>query len=352
MGGILGHPLRGILIDHKMDGAMMLTGWDRIQSEDVPVVMSVAAIVAPVLDSAAQSDRTPILAGGGIYNQLFPQEPSYYFANMAELSGIIESMCKLVEKDWAAKGENGVPTIGVDCISIGSGPKLFGKAARIYAEEKRGWDSMITVTSLNIVDATTQVLQMKEAGVDYIYLSNAEAAIIVWLKELDRQAFYPKIYGGSGLGTEETWNAVGEMAVGATTQQPFVQWTDTDIPLVSLIRDLNAKWYPDVDWRPGYYCRGFTDTLVLAEALTRAIESEGYENLNGDTMKTAMETIRDFDPMGIGTGFTWTPDDHRGIHGTRWYEWTEDGILKSEAGWDIYEPLTEEQKTQAWWLTD
>jgi len=351
-GGILGHPLRGILVDHKMDGTMMLSGWERLKNEGVPVVICVTAVAAPILDAAAQDDHIPIVAGGGTYDQLYPMESSYFFANMSEFSGIIESMCKLIEKDWAAKGETGVPKIGIDLISIGTAPKIFGKATRMYVEEKRGWDSVTTLTSLRPVDVTTQVLQMKEAAVDYVYLSNVESVITIWLKELDRQGFYPQVYGSSALGTEEVWRAVGELAIGSIAQQPFVQWTDTDLPLVRLIRDLNAKWHPDVDWRPGYYCRGFTDLLVVSEALTRAVESAGYENLNGDTMKTAMETINDFDPMGIGTGFTWTPDDHRGIQGTRWYEWTEDGILKSVTDWDMYVPLTQEQKTQAYWITD
>jgi hypothetical protein len=64
-----------------------------------------------------------------------------------------------------------------------------------------------------------------------------------------------------------------------------------------------------------------------------------------------METITDFDP-GIDFGYTWTPTDHTGMPGIRWYEWTEEGMLEPVGPWDTFEPLPQEQRTLKWWLTD
>jgi branched-chain amino acid transport system substrate-binding protein len=176
--------------------------------------------------------------------------------------------------------------------------------------------------------------------------------MIAWLKELDRQNLHPTLSGLSGMGSQEIWDAVGELCIGAWAPSYSAHWVDTDIQLVQKIHELNAGWYPEVEWQPGDYVRAFADFLTVAEALERAIDKVGYQNLNGEAMKDAMETIRDFDPMGLGTGYTWTPNDHQGLHANKWYEWTEDGRQKPVSDWYVYDPLPEERRTNAWWLQD
>jgi ABC-type branched-subunit amino acid transport system substrate-binding protein len=226
---------------------------------------------------------------------------------------------------------------------------MFSKNIKMLMDGK-GWEYIISRSSIAIADATTQVLQMKQLGCNYVYLYNSESAIIAFVKEFDRQGFFPKITGSSAIASDETWRAVGDLVVGSTMPQFSVQWTETDIPGVKLLHDLNAKWYPAVESRSSHYCRGFTEMLVVAEALDRAIEKVGYENLNGDAVQQAMETIRDYDPMSMGIGYTWTPTDHQGLSGCRWYERAKDGTLIPITDWDILPTLPEGQRTDAFWL--
>jgi branched-chain amino acid transport system substrate-binding protein len=200
-------------------------------------------------------------------------------------------------------------------------------------------------------DVTTQVLQVKNFGCDYIYLMTPETGVIPWLKELDRQNFRPTIFGSTGLAAAEVWQATGKLSVGTIAYQFGPQWQETNYPMVKLLHELNAKWHPEVKSRVGHYIRGFAEMMTLAEALKRAIETSGFEKLNGETMKTAMETIKDFDP-GIGSTYTWTSTDHQGIAGCRWYKWTDEGQLVSASDWYTFAPLPDEWKTTAWWLTE
>ena len=350
-GGIQGHPLRAIVIDFKMDGTLALTGWNRLKNEGVPIVMSNLASAALVLHDLADKDHIPLLTSTGTYDRVFPQQESFYFATTLVMPGMYNSMCRIIDRDWAEKGETRLPKIGFDMPGMGTLPKIFGKAARM-AVEKRGWEHIFTYTSLTAADVTTQVLQMKQFGSDYLHLYDSETATVLWLKELERQDFHPVIFGAGFLTSEEVWRSVGSLCVGTIGAQFHAAWTDTDLPMISLLHELNAKWYPGKTWEHrGYYTRGFADTLVAVEALERAVEKVGYENLDGDAMKEAMETIRDFDP-GIDFGYTWTPSEHTGMPGIRWYEWTEEGLLVPVGDWDIYEPLPQEQRTLKWWLTD
>ena len=78
----------------------------------------------------------------------------------------------------------------------------------------------------------------------------------------------------------------------------------------------------------------------------------GYEHLNGDAMKNGMESIYNFEPMGLGVGYTWTPSDHQGLQGVRWYRWTRGGLLTPISEWYVPASLPEEQRTDEWWLKE
>jgi hypothetical protein len=347
--GIKEYTLRPTVIDFKMDGALAIAGWERLRNEGAPIIMSLLGAAAPILDQSAQRDRIPIMTGAGMLDQIFPKEPSYYFAMNPQLIGVYDSLIDLIVQDWAKQGKSDTPRVGFDFISLGTTPRVMASGAK-YKMEQKGWENILTYTSIAPADVTTQVLQMKDFGCEYIYLFGTEAATIVWLKELDRQDFHPKIYSGVSLGSQEVWSAAHELAVGCTFYQCNVQWTDSDIHGVSLARQLNSKWHPDVPWRPGHYFRGFAGALAVAEALRTAIEHVGYENLTGEAMKASLEEMNDFDPMEMGIGYTWTPTDHQGLHGVRWYIWTQDGIMAPTSDWYIFEPLPDEQRSDSWWI--
>jgi ABC-type branched-subunit amino acid transport system substrate-binding protein len=332
-----------------MDAAAAIAGWDRLKSEKAPVVMAQTAATA-VLWEMPNRDHIPMVIGGGSsIDAVFPKEPSYLFAVTPALLQLFNSWVKVVANDWAAKGGKGSPKIGFDLVSIGTMPQMFAKNIKMLMEEK-GWQYVITRSSIAAADATTQVLQMKNFGCDYAYLYDSETVLIVWMRELDRQNFRPKVTGTSALASEETWRALGPLVVGATMPQFSVQYTETDVAGVKLLHELNAKWHPEVKSRPSHYCRGFAELLVVAEGVDRAVKKAGYEKLTGGDVQQAFETIKDYDPLSMGMGYTWTPTDHQGLHGCRWYQWTKEGTLVPLTGWDVFPPLSPEQRTDAWWM--
>ena len=350
-GGILGYPIKTIVIDHRMDSTLAISGWDRLKTEQVPLVISVTAPAATVLQTSCQDDGIPIIAGGGNIDQAYPTEPSYYFMNVPVLYGVFESVCDLTLKDWTQKGKTGKPKIGFDVVSIGSYNKIFSKMSRMAAE-KYGLEYIITATSIAPADAATQVLQVKNFGCDYMYLHGTESAVIVWLKDMERQNFHPIIFGSTGLAAPELFSATGELCVGTTYYAHGPQWTDTNRPGIEMLHKLNSEWHPEVKDRPGHYCRGFVSFLANAEVVKRAVEKAGHSNLNGDAIKDAFEHTQNYEPAEMGVEYSWTASDHQGIHGCSWYTWTEDGIGVAASDWYEFEPLTGEQRTQAWWLTE
>jgi len=317
-GGIDEHPLQGLVIDHNMDATLIISGWDRIKAANAPIDISTSAAAAAVIQSACEKDHLPVLSGGGLPDLVFPKQPSYFFSTVPWFYGIFDSVADMIQKDWTSKGETRPVKVGFDCISFGNYAKIYTKCGNLAAD-KHGFEYIVTYTSMAPADVTTQVLQAKNFNCDYVYLMTPETGVIPWLKELDRQNFHPTIFGSTGLAANEVWQATGNLAVGTTAYQYSPQWQETNYPLVKLAHELTAKWHPDVTWRAGHYMRGFAEVMVIAEALERAINTSGFDQLNGETMKMAMETIKDYDP-GIGTTYAWTPNDHQGVNGIRWYQ--------------------------------
>lgn len=347
LGGILGHPIDAIIIDHKVDAALMLSGWDRLKAEGVPVVMAFLGGL-PAMEALCQKDGIPIVGGVTSIDQGYPKGPSYFFGQQPHGPGLVIATCDEIEKDWSKKNGQGTPKVASSFISLGSYKGMLTKATKMEME-KRGWDYIINYTTMSPADVTTQVLQAKEFEADYLFLLLTETGAIVWYKDLERQKFHPPIYGINALGSQEVWNAVGKFVLGTTCYQYNPQWTDTDSQFISKLHELNAKWYPDVTHRGGYYVRGSAGLLVTAEALERAIEKVGYENLDGEAMKEALETIRDFHPMDAGVGWTWTPTDRHGLNSLKWYAWNEDGTLVPASDWTDLAPLPEEQRNAEFW---
>jgi len=346
--GILGHPIKNIVVDHKMDSSLVISGWERLKGENAAIITSYGAAAIPIIYSACQDDHIPVIAASGGPDHIYPREPSYYFS----WNGLIyytnaAVALNFAEKDWAKRGKAGLPKVAVDVIEFGTAGKSLTKGAKMAIKEK-GWDYIITNSPLVPVDVTTQVLQMREFNPDYVHLAGTEQASIAYIKEFERQNIHPFIVSGIALGNLNVQQALGEAVVGKVNVATNPQWWDTDVAGVALAHELNAKWHPDVKMQPNEYFFGFFAFHIMAEALERAIEKVSYENLDGDAIKEAMETI-DLEPMGLGTNFIWTPTCHGGITGFLTYQWTEQGTMERVADWQIFDyQIPEEQRTRAW----
>lgn len=356
LGGVAGHPIETITIDYKMDGTLALTGWDRLKNASVPVIMSFFSAPVVFLHEAANTDLIPMVVASATNSQLFPQtnigKPGYSFSTFPGISGVMDFFFHTVENEWREEEKGRTPKVGIDSVSIGITLAVFSKKSRLECE-KRGWAYTSTVTPLAPADVTTQVLQMMEFGADYILTMNSEAAMIVWIKELSRQDYQVVFCGTNAAGSPEVWNSIGEECAGTRAIDPVPQWWDTHIAGIKLMHKLNTKWHPDVESRSSHYIRGFSAQLMVAEALKRALSDVGYENLNGEAVQKAMETLKDFDPIEAGIGYTYTPDDHQGLHGAKWYAWTNEGTREPVSDeWYTVPAVPQNEKTSAYWYED
>ena len=77
------------------------------------------------------------------------------------------------------------------------------------------------------------------------------------------------------------------------------------------------------------YCQGWATALVMAEGLRRT-----GDNLTGEALREALETIRDFSTGGITAPISFLPTSHKGSVALRIYQVVdaEQGIIKPVTG--------------------
>jgi ABC-type branched-subunit amino acid transport system substrate-binding protein len=81
----------------------------------------------------------------------------------------------------------------------------------------------------------------------------------------------------------------------------------------------------------GDEAHGFRAGYVAFEAVKRAVEEAGYENVDGTAVNRALLSMKDFDPYGIGP-ITYTADDHRGSNRVSVYQ-VRGGEVVRAADW-------------------
>ena len=111
---------------------------------------------------------------------------------------------------------------------------------------------------------------------------------------------------------ERTPGLAGEAAEGLIGIADIAFWGD-DVPGMRIITEFHNKYHPN-DTHEAPYMRGWLWTLLMVEAIKRA-----GENLTGEGVRKAMESLQDFDPWGLTPPFTYTADDHRPTTKARLY---------------------------------
>jgi len=114
----------------------------------------------------------------------------------------------------------------------------------------------------------------------------------------------------SGMG-ERVIEMAGVASEGYLIPRQFPWFNEPEIPGIKLMLDTQMK-YHGKEMREGEVFFGWAAAPVVCEAIRRAIENVGYENVDGAAIKEALDSIKDFDVYGLAT-VTYKPGDHRGV---------------------------------------
>ena len=163
--------------------------------------------------------------------------------------------------------------------------------------------------TLNVIDATAEILTMKKEGVDYIVITHVIPAVALVLRDSGRFGLNAKVFATNTATSEAVINLAGPASKDFYGIHCLSSWYD-DAPGVAEMRKITLKYNPGTEKlvRPKSYTIGWVVMKVYCEALKRA-----GKDIDNEKFIDAMETINNFDTKGLSGPITYTSNDHEGV---------------------------------------
>lgn len=263
--------------------------------------------------------------------------PNQFFSVSVPISDGLGGFINWVKDDWSRQGS---PKLGVLYWELPSGQQYqmaLGWAAQQGVEVIPVQFPMVTM------DLQPQMLQLRDAGVDYIWMMGVagQAAVAI------RDAYAVGLGGQISICFNEyvepdvLLELVGEGAQGFysyRTESPYSDGAEA------------ASLYTEIwKWATGEEKQSDTRiTLTLKAIITAAIkqtvEDVGWDNLSGEAFYNALNKLSSIDSLGNTGILGFGPDKRVGVSSIKMGRYTKDGRV-SVGDW-IELPRTFEQASQ------
>ncbi len=159
------------------------------------------------------------------------------------------------------------------------------------------------IVSLRAIDATSQLLQMKNFNPDFAWIGGTTPSTAVIIKDAAKLGLKTKFVINCWGFDENLPKLAGPAAEGrAFGMMPVVPF-GADVPgMKAVVASAGGKAYTL------HYVKSWVSMMVMVEGLKRAKKAG---KLNGPGLKAALETLKDFKTEGLCAPITFTPTDHR-----------------------------------------
>ena len=343
LGGVRGVQLKMVTIDVKYDSALAAASYDKLVSQQN--VKAIVSFIGPgVLPNKDKFVADKVVALGSA-NPLanLPYEGGWIFSSISFYNQTFAAAVDWFADNWTGEGK---PTVGFIGTTVHSA-KVIARGIETGCE-RNGLTFIGKFGDPRELDRTADVTALKEAGADIVFLILAESGVIKAVKDARLMGLEAVFCGLKSYATEAFAEAAGSDAEGMYCVIDTATWDQTGVEGIDFLKEWNAEWHPEVTFRSTQYVLSFMDVLLMAEAMGRAIDEVGYENLTGDDIRTAFETIEDWDPMGLMSPLTFGPDRHVGSSAVRMVE-IVDGAWVSASDWIEVDELTTQEMTLSYW---
>jgi branched-chain amino acid transport system substrate-binding protein len=301
-GGVNGKQIELVSVEYGFQPPRAVAAYKKFVEEDkVLLVLGYGTPDTEALRPYITKDKVPYLSGSYSGHLTDPKKTPYNFPGGIDYSSQMRIFLNYVKETWTdASRKPRVAFIYAD-NAYGRAPI---EAGRDYAKEigVELVDEQIIPTVLT--DAASQLLNMKKKDPDFAYINTNTQWVPVVLKDSLKLGLRTKYVVNNYGFDERTPSLAGEAAEGMIGIADVAFWGD-EVPGMKILMEFHKEHHPnDTHYSP--YMRGWLWVMLAAEAIKRA-----GDNLNGEGVKKALESLRDFDTWGLSQPFTYTAEDHR-----------------------------------------
>jgi branched-chain amino acid transport system substrate-binding protein len=288
-GGIKGRKVRYVPEDsaYKVDQSM--AAFKKITSQNkVNLYYGDSTAFAKSVNPELERSQNILMTGASFAKELTDAQkyPSQFMVgpNYSEMVGIL--------LQYIAKTKPGAK------IALVYSDTEFGKdpveAARVEAKKLGLNLALEVVTPPGSVDVSTEVIKLRRADPDYtIFHGYISAPIPEFINQAKALNLKTAFMGTFWSMDNQTVMRMGANADGFLGVMPYRYYYDTEgkSPMLERIRKMRPEY------QTTGYTQGFLAAMLLTEAAKRTLEA-GNE-LNGKNLKTALNSIRNFDTGGL-----------------------------------------------------
>ena len=306
-GGIYGATVDIKFADDAGNVDEAIAAYNRFTSEDDnPLIMiSYGSGEAEALAERFAEDQIVCITAGLSAKAFYGEGSGYTFG----LGPIYPDQIAYVMEFLVANWDTYKPAEAGDEVKLAyiSWPTAFGQGA--LTDESRAYlaDLGVEIVSEDTydptptADTTTAILNAQVAGANVIWtntLAFGPAAILNDLNALGLRDQFVVAADNWGMDLA-TYAFLADPAfgVGLITPFPYLWWTDVDNTGIQYAQQLFVANERSVAEHNVGYLLLVTGIDMAAEAIMHAIDTVGYENLNGAAVRDALEAMSPFEPL-------------------------------------------------------
>lgn len=305
-------------VDVGYDAPRAVSAYQRLVDGGTPLIMVMQPGDSEAIKPKCEKDGVPVIAQSLTENIIYP--PGFMYSTFPTESEKFAVVCDWIVENWQEERPPRVAFMGADS-PYGRAAEVMGKK---YAEGIGIEMLPMEIVPYMPIDTSPQLLRLVEQGVDFAYICSANLATVPpLLRDAERLALTGKIrFGGyENSQSESLIESLGPSADGFFAPRAYPWYEE-----VPFLLELKIKYHGKLELQGDEASVPVWGAMV-AEVIKRAIDNVGYENLDGGSIKKALDSIKDFDAHGIGKPITYRPEDHRGSATVRIYEIQGDDVV-------------------------
>jgi len=307
-GGINGRQIELIWQDYAYDIKRAKEIYDKlVQQDKVVAILGWGTGDTEALKSIIARDKIPYISGSYSEGLLDINQCPYNFLIAASYSDQARAALKWIKDNWR---ENRKPRVAFVYNNTPFGTSPIADAKK-FAQEN-GFEVVADeVMELKVLDATTQMLDLKQKKADFAIIQGTSNLAATTLKDAKKVGVTTRFIGLNWAADEKVIQLAGEAAEGYIGVIPFC-FPGEDVPAMADIEawlTRNNKSLKDINQK---FVQGWMAVLVLAEGIKNA-----GDNLTGEGVRQGLEQLNNFSPGGLGAPLTFTATSHRGTEQVR-----------------------------------
>jgi len=307
-GGVNGRQVELIDIDYAYDKTKALEAYNKLVKQDqVAAILGWGTGDTEALKQMIAADKIPYISGSYSEGLLDINLCPYNFLVAASYSDQARIALKWIKDNWKESRKPRVALIYND-TPFGKSPVADAKK---YAAQI-GIDIVADeVVDLKALDATSQMLDLKQKKADFAIVQGTSNLAATVLKDAKKNGLSTKFIGLNWAADEKVVKLAGPAADGYIGVIPFA-FPDENVPGMAAIKAYLATKGQKLTDKNQKFIQGWTSAMVMLEGVKRA-----GDKVTGETIKAGLESLKDFDTGGLSAPVTFTAQSHRGSEKVR-----------------------------------